>query len=221
MVFRTRIKVCGITCQEDARAAVASGADALGFIFVEQSPRLVEPDRVRSITATLPPFVDRVGVFQDEEIDVVKEIVHYCHLTVVQLHGAESPEYCRKIPCQVIKSFSIRTGSDSEELAPYADAVGGFLLDTYHQDMAGGTGRTFDWKLVEQVKPPGPVILAGGLTPENVGESIRQVKPFAVDVNSGVEYQPGRKDLDKLKSFVHEVRKADELASKAGTPFLG
>ena len=87
--------------------------------------------------------------------------------------------------------------------------------------MAGGTGRTFDWKLVEQVKPPGPVILAGGLTPENVAESIRQVKPFAVDVNSGVEYQPGRKDLDKLKSFVREVRKADDLASKAGTPFLG
>lgn len=221
MVFRTRIKVCGITCQEDARAAVASGADALGFIFVEQSPRLVEPDRVRSITATLPPFVDRVGVFQDEEIDVVKEIVHYCHLTAVQLHGAEFPEYCRKIPCQVIKSFSIRTGSDCEELAPYADAVGGFLLDTYHKDMAGGTGRTFDWKLVEQVKPPGPVILAGGLTPENVGEAIRQVKPFAVDVNSGVEYQPGRKDTDKLKNFVHAVRKADEQASKAGTPFLG
>jgi phosphoribosylanthranilate isomerase len=221
MVFRTRIKVCGITCQEDSRAAVASGADALGFIFVEQSPRLVEPDRVRSITVALPPFVDRVGVFLDEEIDVVKEIVHYCHLTVVQLHGAESPEYCRKIPCQVVKSFSIRTGSDNEELAPYADAVSGFLLDTYHKDMAGGTGRTFDWKLVEQVRPPGPVILAGGLTPENVGEAIRQVKPFAVDVNSGVEYQAGRKDLDKLKSFVREVRKADELASKAGTPFLG
>ena len=220
-MFRTRIKVCGITCQEDARAAVASGADGLGFIFVEQSPRLVEPDRVRSITGALPPFVGRVGVFRDEEIDVVKEIVHYCQLTLVQLHGSESPEYCGKIPCQVIKSFSIRAESKSEELESYADVVGGFLLDTYHKEMVGGTGTTFDWKLVEQVKPPGPVILAGGLTPENVGEAIRQVKPFAVDVNSGVEYQPGRKDLDKLKSFVFEVRKADELASKAGTPFLG
>ena len=221
MVFRTRIKVCGITCQEDARIAVAAGADGLGFIFVEQSPRLVEPDMVRAITEELPPFVDRIGVFLDEEIDVIKEIVHYCHLTLVQLHGSESPEYCRKISSQVIKAFSIRTESDSEELAAYADAASGFLLDTYHKDMAGGTGKAFDWKLVEQVKPPGPVILAGGLTPENVGEAIKQVKPFAVDVNSGVEYQPGRKDSDKLKNFAHEVRKADEQALKAGTPFLG
>ena len=221
MVFRTRIKVCGITCQEDARIAVAAGADGLGFIFVEQSPRLVEPDMVRAITEELPPFVDRIGVFLDEEIDVIKEIVHYCHLTLVQLHGSESPEYCRKISSQVIKAFSIRTESDSEELAAYADAASGFLLDTYHKDMAGGTGKAFDWKLVEQMKPPGPVILAGGLTPENVGEAIRQVKPFAVDVNSGVEYQPGRKDSDKLKNFSHEVRKADEQVLKAGTPFLG
>ena len=121
----------------------------------------------------------------------------------------------------MIKAFSIRPDSDKEELAAYADVVSGFLLDTYHKDMAGGTGMPFDWNLVGQVKPPGPVILAGGLTPENVGEAIRQVKPFAVDVNSGVEYQPGRKDSDKLKRFVHEVRKADELASKAGTVFLG
>ena len=221
MAFRTRIKVCGITCQEDARAAVAAGADGLGFIFVEQSPRLVEPDMVRAITGELPPFVSRVGVFRDEEIEVVQEIIHYCRLTLVQLHGAESPEYCRKISCQVIKSFSIRPESDKEELAEYTDAVSGFLLDTYHKGMAGGTGMVFDWRLVEQVKPSGPVILAGGLTPENVGEAIRQVKPYAVDVNSGVEYQPGRKDTDKLKSFVREVRKADEQKSKAGTPFLG
>jgi phosphoribosylanthranilate isomerase len=152
----------------------------------------------------MPPFVDRVGVFQDEEIDVIKEIVHYCHLTLVQLHGSESPEYCQKISCKVIKSFSISSESTSEELTAYADAASGILLDTYHKHMAGRTGKTFDWNLVEQVKPPGP-----------------QVKPFAVDVNSGVEYQPGRKDPDKLKRFVHEVLKADEQASKAGTPFLG
>jgi phosphoribosylanthranilate isomerase len=200
---------------------VAAGADGLGFIFVEQSPRLVEPDMVRAITGELPPFVDRVGVFQDEEIEVVEEIVNYCRLTLVQLHGSESPEYCRKISCPVIKSFSIRTDSNSEELAAYADIARGFLLDTYHKHMSGGTGITFDWKLVEQVKPPGPVILAGGLTTENVGAAIREVKPFAVDVNSGVEYLPGRKDTDKLKSFAHEVRKADAQASKAGTPFLG
>jgi len=221
MAFRTRIKVCGITCQEDARAAVAAGADGLGFIFVEQSPRLVEPDMVRAITGELPPFVDCVGVFRDEKIEVVEEIIHYCRLSTVQLHGSESPDYCRNISCKVIKSFSIRPESDSEELAVYADVVSGFLLDTYHKHMAGGTGMAFDWKLVEQVKPPGPFILAGGLTSENVEEAIRQVKPYAVDVNSGVEYQPGRKDTDKLKSFAHEVRKADEQAIKAGTPFLG
>jgi phosphoribosylanthranilate isomerase len=220
MAFRTRIKVCGITCQEDARAAVAAGADALGFIFVEQSPRLVEPDMVRSITGELPPFIDRVGVFRNEEIEVVEEIIHYCRLSLVQLHGSELPEYCGKITCKVLKSFCLRPESDHEELAAYADTVSGFLLDTYHEDLAGGTGMVFDWNLVAHVKPPGPVILAGGLNPENVGEAIRQVKPFAVDVNSGVEYQPGRKDTDKLKSFVQEVRKADEQAGKAGTPFL-
>ena len=220
MALRTRIKVCGITCQEDARAAVAAGADALGFIFVQQSPRLVAPDMVRSITAELPPFVMRVGVFMDEEIEVVQEIVNYCHLTTVQLHGSESPEYCRKMTCQVIKSFRVRPETESEELAQYADVASGFLLDTYHKNFGGGTGTVFDWGLVEQVKPPGPIILAGGLDPENVGDAIRQVKPFAVDVNSGVEYQAGRKDSDKLKSFAQEVRKADEQASKAGTPFL-
>ena len=176
MAYRTRIKVCGITCQEDARIAVAAGADALGFIFVEQSPRLVEPDRVRAMTSELPPFINRVGVFQDEEIELVEEIISYCRLSQVQLHGSESPEYCRKISAQVIKSFCLRQDTDHEELAAYADAVSGFLLDTYHQDMAGGTGRVFDWTLVGQVKPPAPVILAGGLNPENVRDKSKYGK---------------------------------------------
>lgn len=221
MGLRTRIKVCGITCQEDARAAVAAGADGLGFIFVEQSPRLVEPDMVRAITGEFPPFVDSVGVFRDEEIEVVREIIHYCRLSLVQLHGVESPEYCREIPCKVIKAFAIHPESDPEELAAYAAAADGFLLDTYHKHLAGGTGVPFDWSIVERLKPPGPLILAGGLTPDNVSEAIHLVRPFAVDVNSGVEYQPGRKDTDKLTNFAHEVMKADEQASKAGTPFLG
>jgi phosphoribosylanthranilate isomerase len=221
MAFRTRIKVCGITTQEDARSAVAAGADALGFIFVDRSPRVVTPEMVRAITGQLPPFVNSIGVFLDEKLEVVEEIVSYCRLTLVQLHGSETPEYCRSLSCPVIKSFSIHPGSNSNELAVYAEVVSGFLLDTYHKDLSGGTGMVFDWNLVEQIKPPGPFILAGGLTPENVGDAIRQVKPFAVDVNSGVEYQPGRKDPAKLKSFSYEVRKADELASKAGTPFLG
>ena len=119
-----------------------------------------------------------------------------------------------------MKSFSIGQATKSEDFAPYAEAVSGFLLDTFHKDMAGGTGQTFDWQLLEHIKPPGPIVLAGGLTPDNVGDAIRQVKPFAVDVNSGVEYQPGRKDPDKLRSFVQAVRKADEHAYRSGTPFL-
>lgn len=221
MALRTRIKVCGITSLEDARLAVAAGADALGFIFVEQSPRLVTPDMVRAIAGQLPPFVNSIGVFRDEKVEDVEEIVSYCSLALVQLHGAETPEYCRSLSCSVIKSFAMHPGMNREELAPYTEVANAFLLDTHHKDLAGGTGKAFDWKLVDELKPPGPVILAGGLSPENVGEAIRQVKPFAVDVNSGVEYQPGRKDSDKLKNFAHEVRKADELASKAGTPFLG
>ena len=221
MALRTRMKVCGITVQEDARAAVAAGADGLGFIFVAQSPRVVDPDMVRAITGELPPFVDSIGVFRDEQIEVIEEIIHYCRLTLVQLHGSESPDYCKEVSCPVIKSFSIHPESQSEELAAYSEVVNGFLLDTYHKDMAGGTGMVFDWNLVGQIQPPGPIILAGGLNPENIGEAIRLVKPFAVDVNSGVEYQPGRKDTEKLKNFADEVRKADELASRADTPFLG
>jgi phosphoribosylanthranilate isomerase len=220
MKYRTRIKVCGITEPEDARAAVAAGADGLGFIFVPQSPRHIDPDRVREITGELPPLVNAVGVFVDEELEVVEEIIHYCGLSVVQLHGAETPDYCSNISCQVVKSFAINSATESDDLAPYAEFVNGFLLDTYHKDMAGGTGAAFDWGLVEQIKPPGPVILAGGLTPDNVGDAIKQVKPFAVDVNSGVEYQPGRKDTDKLKKFAHEVRKADEQAYLTGTHFF-
>lgn len=220
MAYRTRIKVCGITEPEDARVAVAAGADGLGFIFVPQSPRHIDPDMVRKITRELPPLVDAVGVFVDEEMEVVEEIMQYCCLSFIQLHGSETPEYCEKISCRVMKSFSIGTGTKNEDFAPYAEAVSGFLLDTYHKDMAGGTGLTFDWQLLEHIKPPGPFVLAGGLTPDNVGDAIRQVKPFAVDVNSGVEYQPGRKDPDKLSSFVHAVRKADEHAYRSGTPFL-
>jgi phosphoribosylanthranilate isomerase len=221
MALRTRIKVCGITGVEDARSAVAAGADGLGFIFVSESPRLVDPEMVRTITGDLPPFVDSIGVFVDEDIKVVEELINYCRLKLVQLHGSESPEYCKEISCPVIKSFAVHEGTESSILAEYAEVASGFLLDTYHKDMAGGTGKVFDWNLVKKIRPPGPVILAGGLTPENVGEAILQVKPFAVDVNSGVEYQPGRKNIDKLKTFADEVRKADDHASKSGTPFLG
>lgn len=209
MAGRTRIKVCGITSLADAEAAVAAGVDALGFIFVDRSPRNIEPEKAREIIRRLPPLVDAVGVFMDHALQEVEEIARFCGLTYVQLHGSESPAFCREIFCRVLKSFAVRAELVESDLAPYCGVVQGFLLDTYHQDMGGGTGELFDWQLVEKLNPPGPVILAGGLQPENVGEAIRLVRPYGVDVNSGIESEPGVKDGDKLRQFVEEVRKAD------------
>ena len=206
---RTRIKICGITEKTEAEFIARMGVDALGFIFAPQSPRRIEPEAAREIIATLPPFIDAVGVFVDEEADVVQELINYCKLTMVQLHGTENAAYCNRMPCRVVKSFRIGPHSEADELQIYRGAVTGYLLDTFHEKIAGGTGRTFDWELVEKVVPPGPVILAGGLTPDNVAEAIRVVHPFAVDFNSGVEAAPGRKDLDKVSLAVTAVRDAD------------
>lgn len=210
---RTRIKVCGITDVAEAKAIVDAGVDGLGFIFAQSSPRKIEPEKAREIIKTLPPFVDAVGVFVNEDADVVDEIVQYCNLTMLQLHGEETPGYCESMPCRVIKAFRVgaEIASSAQDIyIPYQELVSGFLMDTFHEKMAGGTGKTFDWKILEQVRPPGPVILAGGLSTENVGEAIRQVNPFAVDANSGVEIEPGRKDIEKVKRFIREVKKADE-----------
>lgn len=212
MNVRTRIKVCGMTDKSEVADAVAAGVDALGFIFVKESPRKVEPDEVRAIVVDLPPFVDAVGVFVDEEAEVVDEIVQYCGLTMVQLHGAESPEYCEEISTRVVKAFRVGPGSTESDLTPYEGKITAFLLDTYSKKAAGGTGKTFDWRLVEAINFPGSLILAGGLTPDNVGEAIRQVRPLAVDVNSGVETMPGRKDINEIRRFVEEVKKADMSA---------
>ncbi|MBU0484974.1 MAG: phosphoribosylanthranilate isomerase [Proteobacteria bacterium] len=209
MSIRTRIKVCGITNKSEAQRIVALGVDALGFICVESSPRNIDPEKVKEIVATLPPFVDAVGVFVDQDPNVVDEIAQYCGLTFVQLHGSESVEYCKSIGRRVLKAMSVRPGMEADILTPYAGCVNGFLLDTYHEKMAGGSGETFDWKLLEKLDIPAPYILAGGLSPENVGAAITQVRPFAVDVNSGVEIEPGVKDIEKVRCLVEEVTKAD------------
>jgi phosphoribosylanthranilate isomerase len=212
MNARTRIKVCGMRELGEVAGVVAAGVDAIGLIFVEQSPRYIDPERAREIVASLPPFVDAVGVFVDQDAAAVNEIVRYCGLTMVQLHGAESPAYCAEINCRVMKVFRVRKSLTREDLAPYADKVSGFLFDTFQEKIAGGTGQTFDWNLLEKLAPPRPVVLAGGLTPENVGEAIRQARPFAVDLNSGVEFAPGRKDLDKVRAAVAQVAAADAAA---------
>ncbi|MGV1099599.1 phosphoribosylanthranilate isomerase [Thiovibrio sp. JS02] len=209
MNARTRIKVCGMREMTEVAEVVAAGVDAVGFIFVAQSPRNIDPERVRKIVKTLPPFVDAVGVFVDQEAAEVNEIVQYCGLTKVQLHGSESPAYCAEINCRVLKAFRIGPSFDPAGFMPYAGEVSAFLLDTYHGEMAGGTGKTFDWSLLEKMELPAPMVMAGGLTPENVGEAIRQAQPFAVDFNSGVELAPGRKDLDKVRAAIAQVMAAD------------
>lgn len=209
MNARTRIKVCGMREIAEVAGVVAAGVDAIGLIFVEKSPRCVDRERAREIVASLPPFVDAVGVFVDQDAAQVNEIVRYCGLTKVQLHGAESPAYCTEINCRVIKAFQVKESLAAADLAPYAGVVSGFLFDTFHEKIAGGTGQTFDWRLLQKMSPLRPVVLAGGLTPENVGEAIRQARPFAVDLNSGVEFAPGRKNLEKVRAAVAQVAAAD------------
>lgn len=214
MHSKTRIKVCGITTAEDAKKAIEIGVDAVGFIFVESSPRYVSPERAKEIITQLPPFVHYVGVFVDKDPVEVQEIIEYCGLSYVQLHGSEDAEYCRKLayeatPCHLIKAFRVGSHTRSEEFLPYVESVKGFLLDTYVQGQEGGTGKPFDWSIVKSLELRLPVILAGGLNPENVDEAVRSVRPFAIDVNSGVEVEPGRKDLVKLRKLVRTVNAVD------------
>lgn len=214
MTARTRIKICGMTNREEVAHAVAEGVDALGFIFVKKSPRYIDPKDARDIISTIPPFIDAVGVFLDDDPDVVNEIVQYCGLSVVQLHGNETPDYCSRFHTRILKAFQVSREMTSKDLLPYEDVVSGFLLDTFHKDMAGGTGQTFDWSLLENFELHKPVILAGGLTADNVGEAIHKVQPFAVDVNSGIESGPGRKDPVLISRLVLEVAKADQRNKK-------
>jgi phosphoribosylanthranilate isomerase len=197
----TRIKICGITNLEDAMAAVQCGADALGFVFAE-SPRRIEPKKAKEIISRVPPFINTVGVFVDEPADRVWEIALTCRLDALQFHGHESPEYCRGFDKRVIKAFRVKDRTIVEAIVRYdVDAV---LLDS---SGGGGTGRSFDWDLVRGIE--GHIILAGGLTPDNVGEAIEKVRPYAVDVSTGVENHPGKKDRRKIEEFIRNVRRCD------------
>jgi phosphoribosylanthranilate isomerase len=203
-----RVKICGLTDPEDARLAAALGAHALGFIFYPPSPRYVSPEQARGIIRQLPPFVLTVGVFVDEEMDAVRDIAALAGLDWVQLHGRESPEYCRTLGRRVIKAFRIAGEESLRALPAYQGAVQAFLLDTYRPGLPGGTGEAFDWQLAQKAKDYGPIILAGGLTPDNVAEAIRAARPQAVDVASGVEAAPGKKDPERVRDFMEAVRTA-------------
>ena len=200
-----RIKICGITNLEDALLAADLGADALGFIFYAKSPRKVAPETAREIIAQLPPFVASVGVFVDEAAAVVQELAARVGLDWVQLHGQESPEYCRNLGRRVIKGFRIRDAESLCPLADYREAAQALLLDSYKQGQVGGTGTGFDWRLAREAKQFGRIILAGGLTPENVAQAIAAAQPQAVDTASGTEAAPGRKDPAKLRAFFKAV----------------
>jgi len=195
-----RVKVCGITNVRDAMRAVDAGAWAVGFIFYKKSPRYISPAKAKKIIAQLPPYIIPVGVFVNEKAPHLKRIIKACGLQAVQLHGDESPAFCRQFKkCMVIKAVRVKSAEDIKECKRYpVDAV---LLDTYVPGTYGGTGKVFDWKSIARKKPRIPVIVSGGLNARNVARAIRTVKPYAVDVSSGVEYMPGKKSEKRLKQF--------------------
>lgn len=201
-----KIKICGITNQIDAEKAVELGVDALGFIF-SKSPRRVDAEIAIEIIKKLPPFITTVGVFVNESMEVVKHVASICRLNVLQFHGDELPEYCSQFGRKIIKSFRVKNPDDLSMLPGYKGIVSAYLLDSRVKGKRGGTGEIFDWELAKIAIPYGRVILAGGLTPENVAEAIKAVNPYAVDVSTGVESSPGKKDFEKMKRFVDAVRK--------------
>ena len=201
---RIKIKICGTTSLRDALLAVESGADAVGFIFYKMSPRKISHKEVKEIIAQLPPFIETVGVFVNETSDKVNQIAERCRLTAVQLHGEESPAFCRRVKRKVVKVLRVKNADSLKNINAYD--VSGFLLDSYSDESKGGTGQVFDWNLALRAKKQGPVILAGGLNPYNVYTAIHRVRPYGVDVCSGVENSPGIKDQKKIREFIKSVR---------------
>lgn len=199
-----KVKICGITTKEDALLAVAAGADALGFVFCEKSPRCVTPQKAAAIIRELPPFIQTVGLFVDEEAEQVNWTADFCGLDLVQLHGDEDPDDCVEINRRVIKAFRVKNANSLAGIKRYQ--VAGYLLDAWSPDAHGGTGQSFDWDLARAAGIADRLILAGGLTPDNVAEAVRTVAPYAVDVSSGVESAPGRKDPDRVREFVRQAK---------------
>ena len=203
----TRVKICGITNLADALAAIAAGADALGLNFYEGSPRYISLKTAAEISKQLPPFVMRAGVFVNADEDLVTRAIGECGLSLLQFHGDEPPECCAQFGLMSMKAFRIRDEKSLEELPKFQTDA--YLLDAYSSDARGGTGEKFNWDLaIEAQKFGKPIFLAGGLTPENVADAVRKVRPFGVDVASGVESAPGKKDAAKVRAFIQAVRAA-------------
>ena len=202
-----KVKVCGITNVEDASTAVQMGADALGFIFAK-SPRRIRPEKARDIIQRMPPFVTTVGVFVDQDFGAIRKIMEFCRLDMVQLHGDESPAFCRKLAPHAVKAFRLKDALSIEPMASYRGKVRALLLDTYQEGIAGGTGATFDWRLAREAMDLGmPVILSGGLGPSNIKQAVTMVRPYAVDVNSGIEKSPGKKDPALIRALMEQIQR--------------
>ena len=205
----TRVKVCGITSREDALLAVQLGVDALGFIFAP-SPRRLSPQRAREIIMAIPPLVKAVGVFVDERPRRVRRIMEFCGLDLIQFHGEEPPEVCKEFMPRAVKAFRVRDPSVLTAIGSYGGSVRAVLLDAFSDDRRGGTGRTFDWEIALRAKGLGiPLILSGGLNPANIEAAVSKTRPFAVDVNSGVEQGPGKKDPLLLAELMKRIRETD------------
>lgn len=203
----TRIKFCGLTRIEDVRTAVALGVDAIGFVFARRSRRFVEPGHAAALRAALPPFVSAVALFMDDEPDWIEQVIGAVRPDLLQFHGEETPPFAARFARPYLKAVPMASAGDAAAYAGrYADARG-FLLDSHASGGAGGSGTVFDWSAVPQL--PRPIVLAGGLDAGNVAQAIAQVKPYAVDVSSGIESVPGLKDAAKMRAFVEAVRAAD------------
>ena len=202
-----KIKICGITNQEDAQFAIEAGADALGFIFYAQSPRSIEPSVAKRIIGQLPPFVLPVGVFVNQSQETIRNIFNDCGLALAQLHGDESPAFCESLGHPILRAIRLRDRGSLLAVAEYKGRMGvrGFVVDAFSPDAYGGTGQTVDWSLAHEVAKSTPILLAGGLTPTNVQEAIQQVQPYGVDVSSGVEVSTGKKDHEKVRAFTQAV----------------
>jgi phosphoribosylanthranilate isomerase len=203
------VKVCGLTSPEDAIAVADAGADAVGFVFWPGSPRHVEPELARRISDALPPFVVRVGVFVDAPREILRRTAEEVGLDLLQLHGSETPDSLAGLPRRVLKAVAVGDGFRPEDAWRFEGHAAGILLDTRSESAPGGTGRSFDWSAARAVRDRASfLVLAGGLTPESVGAAIAAVAPDGVDVSSGVESAPGRKDAARVRAFVRAVRES-------------
>lgn len=204
--MKVKVKICGITNLEDAKAAADAGADMLGFVFYEKSPRYITPEKAEEIISNLPAEVERIALFVNETKEHVKNILKTIkEIGILQFHGDETPEYCNSFNKRIIKAIRLKNISSAKQLEGYN--VNFFLLDSFVEGVYGGSGRSFDWSIAKEVKKMYnvPIILSGGLNCENVKEAIEKVRPYAVDVSSGVEVSPGKKDVELVKKFIEEV----------------